>query len=68
MTAREVIQRLRQEGWAERAGKGSHRVFNKDGRIVVVPTHRGDLPIGTLRSIFRAAGWGWPPSVWKGQP
>jgi predicted RNA binding protein YcfA (HicA-like mRNA interferase family) len=61
MTAREVIARLRDEGWEERAGKGSH-IFTKPGvGTVIVPNHRGDIPTGTLRAIFRAAGWLWPP-------
>lgn len=62
MTAREVMSRLRREGWVERAGKGSHIVFVKVGRDnIPVLNHRGDIPIGTLRSIARAAGWEWPP-------
>ena len=62
MTAREVMNRLRREGWAERSGKGSHRKFMKSGsQSVIVPDHRGDLKQGLLRSICRAAGWEWPP-------
>jgi predicted RNA binding protein YcfA (HicA-like mRNA interferase family) len=61
VTPREVINRLRREGWAERQGKGSHVIFTKDGRVVVVPNHRGDLKTGTLRAICSAAGWRWPP-------
>lgn len=62
MTPREVMSRLRHEGWSERAGKGSHVVFIKTGHDnVPVPNHRGDIPPGTLRSICRAAGWEWPP-------
>lgn len=62
MTPREAINRLRREGWVERAGKGSHMVFTRAGRDnITVPNHRGDIPIGTLRSIARAAGWEWPP-------
>jgi predicted RNA binding protein YcfA (HicA-like mRNA interferase family) len=62
MTAREVINRLRREGWADRQGKGSHTIFSKDGHnAIVVSNHRGDLPIGTLRAIVREAGWEWPP-------
>jgi predicted RNA binding protein YcfA (HicA-like mRNA interferase family) len=62
MTPREVMNRLRREGWAERSGKGSHIVFSKpDNDNVSVPNHRGDIPPGTLRSIARAAGWEWPP-------
>ena len=62
MTAREVINRLRREGWAERAGKGSHAIFRKPGqRDVSVPRHPGDMKPGVLRSIAREAGWEWPP-------
>ncbi len=56
------MQRLRREGWTERAGKGSHVIFAKDGRIVVVTNHPGDIARGTLRSICKQAGWVWPPS------
>jgi predicted RNA binding protein YcfA (HicA-like mRNA interferase family) len=62
VTAREVMNRLRREGWAERTGKGSHVVFTKSGhRNIPVPRHGGDLPLGTLRAISRDAGWQWPP-------
>jgi predicted RNA binding protein YcfA (HicA-like mRNA interferase family) len=61
LTAREVMNRLRQEGWAEHPGKGSHVKFTKDGRMVVVPNHRSDLKTGLLRAIHRDAGWPWPP-------
>jgi predicted RNA binding protein YcfA (HicA-like mRNA interferase family) len=62
MTAREVMTRLRREGWTERPGKGSHVVFIRPGRDnIAVPSHRGDPPTGTLRSIARAAGWEWSP-------
>lgn len=62
VTAREAMHRLRREGWSERCGKGSHVVFTQPGQDnVSVPQHRGDIPSGTLRSIYRAAGWEWPP-------
>ena len=66
MRAREVMARLRREGFEERPGKGSHRIFFRaqplPDRTVVVPNHRGDIPAGTLRSICRQAGWEWPPA------
>lgn len=61
MTAREAMNRLRREGWTERSGKGSHVVFVKEDRTVVVSNHRGDISPGTLRSICRSAGWDYPP-------
>jgi len=62
VTAREVMNRLRREGWTERAGKGSHVIFTKAGqKNIPVSRHGADLPLGTLRSICRDAGWEWPP-------
>ncbi len=61
MTSREVMARLRREGWTERAGKGAHVIFKKDGRRVVVSSHAGDIPTGTLRAIYSQAGWAYPP-------
>jgi predicted RNA binding protein YcfA (HicA-like mRNA interferase family) len=61
VTAREAIARLRREGWQERPGKGSHLVFRKEGRRVVVARHAGDIPSGTLRAICAETGWAYPP-------
>jgi len=55
------MQRLRREGFEERSGKGSHRIFRLDGRKVVVASHSGDtlgallrsIPTGTLRQICK---------------
>ena len=61
MRATEAIRRLRREGWEERPGKGSHLIFRRAGKLVVIANHRGDIPTGTLREICRQAGWEWPP-------
>ncbi len=61
MTAREVCNRLRREGWSERPGKGAHIVFKLAGHPrVIVSNHTGDIAPGTLRSICDAAGWDFP--------
>lgn len=60
MTAREVIKRLRQDGWREVRQTGGHKHFGHDDRpgIVTVPVHGNkDIPKGTLAHIFRQAGW-----------
>lgn len=60
----EVIRRLLDEGWVEKKRKrGSHRQFRKVGNPnkVTVAHPTKDLPVGTLKSIYRAAGWTWPP-------
>jgi len=61
VTAREAINRLQREGWQMRPGKGSHLIFRKAGRRVVISNHTGDIPTGTLRAICGQAGWEFPP-------
>jgi predicted RNA binding protein YcfA (HicA-like mRNA interferase family) len=55
---REVIKKLKQDGWREVARRGSHRQFKhptKKGRVTV-PHPKLDLPKGTLRAIEKQAG------------
>jgi predicted RNA binding protein YcfA (HicA-like mRNA interferase family) len=44
-----------------RKGKGDHVNFTKPGNrfVVTVDTGVKEIPIGTLRSIYRLAGWAW---------
>jgi predicted RNA binding protein YcfA (HicA-like mRNA interferase family) len=58
MDSREIIKRLKDDGWFEVAHEGSHKQFKhatKPGRVTV-PSPRRDVPIGTLRSIEKQAG------------
>lgn len=55
--AKEVLKRLRKEGWSEDNGKGSHRIFRKDEATISVPTSKKELPLGTYRDIAKKAGW-----------
>jgi predicted RNA binding protein YcfA (HicA-like mRNA interferase family) len=58
MNSREVIRRLKHEGWFEVAQAGSHKQFKhpvKHGRVTV-PFPRPDIPIGTLKSIEKQSG------------
>lgn len=57
MTAQEAIRKLKREGWKEVRQAGSHKIFRKDGKIVVVPDHRGDLKPGVEADIKKKAGW-----------
>lgn len=57
-TDREVIRRLKQEGWVEvkGQGKGSHKKFRKAGAgTTIVP--KGDIYLPVYRSIAEKAGW-----------
>ncbi len=58
MDSREIIKKLKDDGWFEVAQMGSHKQFKhetKTGRVTV-PSPRKDVPIGTLRSIEKQAG------------
>lgn len=61
MTPAEIIRRLEAEGWTRRPGKGDHVNFKKPGKPLMVTVDTGvrEIPVGTLRNIFRAAGWKW---------
>jgi len=58
MTAREVLKLLYKDGWYQVAQRGSHIQLvhpQKSGKVSV-PSHKGDLPKGTLNSILTQAG------------
>lgn len=57
--SRKLIALLKQDGWYEVGGKGSHRQFKhsvKPGRVTV-PHPEKDLKRRTVESIYRQAGW-----------
>jgi len=55
---REVMKCLRQDGWDELTGKGSHVVYRKKGRPnISVPANDNELIRGTYDDIARKAGW-----------
>lgn len=56
-TPKTVIKILTKEGWIERRIRGSHHIFTKEGEenIVVVPTTKKIIPIGTLKNIEKQA-------------
>lgn len=59
LTAKEVLEILKKDGWYEVAQKGSHVQLKhpeKKGKVTV-PMHSGKtLPIGTIKSILKQAG------------
>lgn len=57
MTVREIEAKLKKDGWYFIKQIGSHRQYKhpyKKGKITV-PYHKGDLDIGTAKSIFKQA-------------
>ncbi len=60
MTVREVIRRLKKDGWFQVKSKGGHRQFKhpeKPGRVTAWGKLSHTVPPGTLASIFKQAGW-----------
>jgi predicted RNA binding protein YcfA (HicA-like mRNA interferase family) len=62
MDSREIIRRLRADGWVHVRTKGSHHQFRHPEKagLITVPHPRKDLPAGTVRAIEKQAGWGKP--------
>ena len=57
-TVREVIRRLKSEGWVLDHTTGDHRIFRRDGKVIPVAGKESDhLDRGTYGSIRRRAGW-----------
>lgn len=55
--SRKILKRLAAEGWELVSVRGSHHKFRKDGRTLIVPHPKKDLPAGTARAIAKDAGW-----------
>lgn len=57
--SKDIIRKLRQDGWELIRTKGDNHIFKhpiKKG-IVIVTHPCKDIPIGTVRSIYKMAGW-----------
>jgi predicted RNA binding protein YcfA (HicA-like mRNA interferase family) len=60
MKVRDVLKRLRADGWYLKRTKGDHRQLgnpSKPGTVTVAGHLADEVPVGTLKSIFRQAGW-----------
>jgi predicted RNA binding protein YcfA (HicA-like mRNA interferase family) len=57
--SRDIVRRLQQEGFEQVSVSGSHHKFVHHAlkRRVIVPHPKRDLPIGTVRAIYKDAGW-----------
>ncbi|MCY4017079.1 MAG: type II toxin-antitoxin system HicA family toxin [Gammaproteobacteria bacterium] len=55
--SRDIIKRLKSEGFELAGVKGSHHKFTKGAVTVIVPHPKKDLPVGTARSIAARVGW-----------
>jgi predicted RNA binding protein YcfA (HicA-like mRNA interferase family) len=57
--SRDILRRLKDDGFELVSIRGSHHKFvQPHTRRVVILTHpKKDLPLGTVRAIYRQAGW-----------
>ncbi|HRF07770.1 MAG TPA: type II toxin-antitoxin system HicA family toxin [Xanthobacteraceae bacterium] len=57
--SRDIIARLRKDGFEHVSVRGSHHKFFHPARhlVVIVPHPRKDIPQGTVRSIYKQADW-----------
>ena len=57
MNGNEIIRRLKAEGWRQVRIRGSHRLMEKDGKVVPVPVHGSkEMGKGLLAQINRQTG------------
>lgn len=57
MDSRTIIKKLLADGFKPMSVHGSHNKFRKGSHVVIVPHPKKDLPIGTINSIYKQAGW-----------
>ena len=57
--SRKLIQRLKNDGWILVRIRGDHQNFKHPRRpeLITVPHPKKDLPLGTVRGIYKKAGW-----------
>ena len=61
MKVKEVLKRLKADGWYQVRMRGSHRILAhpaKSGIVVVPGKLSNDIPIGTLSAIWKQAKLG----------
>lgn len=54
--SRKLLKLLKDEGFEEVSQSGSHLKLRKGERTIILPHPKKDLPLGTVRSIYKQAG------------
>lgn len=55
--SRKLCRKLKASGFELVAVRGSHHKYRKGTLVVTIPHPKKDLPLGTVRAIYRQAGW-----------
>lgn len=55
--SRKLLKVLKDAGFEEVSKRGSHLKLRNGDRIVILPHPKKSLPIGTVRAIYKQAGF-----------
>jgi predicted RNA binding protein YcfA (HicA-like mRNA interferase family) len=55
-SSKQIINTLLTNGFVFISQRGSHAKYKKENRVVIVPSPKKEIPIGTFRSIIRQSG------------
>ena len=55
--SRKIIKKLKAEGFELIRIKGSHHIFKKESKFVIVQHPKADIANGTAKNIAKMAGW-----------
>jgi len=55
-SSKQIIKTLKTNGFIFASQRGSHAKFKKGNRIVIVPSPKKEIPMGTFRAIIRQSG------------
>jgi predicted RNA binding protein YcfA (HicA-like mRNA interferase family) len=56
LSSDQIIKILLDSGYIFVSQRGSHQKYQKEGNVVIVPSNRKEIPVGTFRSIVRQSG------------
>ena len=56
LTSVKVIRALERAGFVFVRSRGSHRLYARGERIIIIPFHNKDLRKGTLKNIIQQSG------------
>ena len=56
LSSKDIIAVLMAHGFIKNSQKGSHQKYSKGNHVVIVPSPKKEIPIGTLQSIIKQAG------------
>lgn len=56
MKDKDLLKKLKQDGWTEIRVHGSHHILKKGSHMETIPVHGKDVPTGLLNAILKRTG------------